>query len=231
MEKKNYHQGHRERMRKRFLDTGSSSFQEHELLEILLFYSIPRTNTNETAHKLIDYFGNIECIFNANEEELTKIKGISEASSGLISFFSDLCRFYASETRKTSLVSEIEDVEKFVQEYFAESCSDSYLIMNMNSDLKLLNVSVIPENKTDLILSVRTIAEIALKGNMSKIIIGHNQFGKPPVPSSEEYSFICRAAETLSPLGIELYDYIICSLGKTFSARNHGAFSFAKGEK
>ena len=87
------------------------------------------------------------------------------------------------------------------------------------------------ENKTDLILSVKTIAEIALKGNMSKIIIGHNQFGKPPVPSSEEYSFICRAAETLSPLGIELYDYIICSLGKTFSARNHGAFSFAKGEK
>ena len=60
------HDGHRERMRERFKLTRFDGMQEHEMLEMLLYYSIPRVNTNEYAHELLNYFGSLEKVFEAD---------------------------------------------------------------------------------------------------------------------------------------------------------------------
>ena len=77
MTDKPLHSGHRERVRKRFVDTGLESFQPHEILEMILFYSVPRVNTNETGHRLIDTFKNIGNVLDAYITELTKVIGVS----------------------------------------------------------------------------------------------------------------------------------------------------------
>ena len=70
------HSGHRKRMRERFLRDGIDSLQDHEVLELLLFYAIPRQDTNELAHRLLTKFRTLSGVFDAPIEELKRVEGI-----------------------------------------------------------------------------------------------------------------------------------------------------------
>ena len=72
------HDGHRQRLRNRFL-ASPESFEDHELLELILFYSIPRKNTNEIAHRLLARFGSVKGVLNASVDALTEIDDIGES--------------------------------------------------------------------------------------------------------------------------------------------------------
>lgn len=91
------HSGHRERMRKRFLATGFDSFADHEILEVLLYYSIPRIDTNELAHRILDHFGSLSAVFDAEPEEIVKIKGVSDNTAVLIKMIPSLMRVYLAD--------------------------------------------------------------------------------------------------------------------------------------
>ena len=90
--KENSHSGHRVRLKQRFLSEGLDAFNEHQILELLLFYTIPLKDTNEIAHDLIKTFGSLSRVFDAHPKELQKVHGISEHSSTLISMIPQLSR-------------------------------------------------------------------------------------------------------------------------------------------
>ena len=79
------HDGHRSRMRSRFIETGLNSFEDHEVLELLLFYGQPRKNTNETAHALLNRFGSLHQVFNASIADLQEVEGVSDINVFLTS--------------------------------------------------------------------------------------------------------------------------------------------------
>ena len=54
------HEGHRERLRETYLEQGASALHEHQLLELLLTYAIPRRDTNPLAHSLLSAYGSLE---------------------------------------------------------------------------------------------------------------------------------------------------------------------------
>ena len=83
------HNGHRERLKEKFIKTNGRNLEDHELLELLLFYSKPRVNTNDTAHDLISEFGTLNGVFDANISELGRIKGVGDNSALLIKVVSD----------------------------------------------------------------------------------------------------------------------------------------------
>ncbi len=76
MREENLHAGHRERMRVRFFENGFENYSPHEVLEQVLFLTIPRANTNETAHSLLQKFGSLTGVLNASPESLTEVPGI-----------------------------------------------------------------------------------------------------------------------------------------------------------
>ena len=78
------HDGHRERMKKRFIEHGLENFDDHSVLELLLFYALPRADVNPIAHKLIDKFGSLAAVFDAPTDELAKVTGLSANSALLI---------------------------------------------------------------------------------------------------------------------------------------------------
>ena len=94
------HQGHRERMRKKFLLNGFDNFEDHEILEFILFYAIPRKDTNEIAHLLIEKFGSIDTILDAPINLLKEVSGIGESAAIFIKMISSLARTYVE--RKNS---------------------------------------------------------------------------------------------------------------------------------
>ena len=96
-EKTNVHEGHRQRIRERFLKEGLENFHDHNILELLLFHSIPVKDTNEEAHALINRFGSLSEVFDADYEELCKVKGIGERSALLIKLMPELFREYEKD--------------------------------------------------------------------------------------------------------------------------------------
>ena len=97
--KENPHENHRQRMRERFSRTGGEGMQDHEMLEMLLYYSIPRKNTNEIAHNLIKRFGSIAGVFEASEDQLLMVDGISHNSVTLIKMMIPLFHEYNKQSK------------------------------------------------------------------------------------------------------------------------------------
>ena len=75
------HEGHRERLRRRFIEHGLENFDDVNVLELLLFYVRPRQDTNETAHRLIDYFGSIDRVFDARIDDLERVEGVGRETA------------------------------------------------------------------------------------------------------------------------------------------------------
>ena len=86
------HDGHRQRMRERFQKTGLENFDKHEVLEILLYNCIPRANTNELAHRLIDRFKTVGRVLQASQEELMSVKGVGENTAHYLSLLNQTIR-------------------------------------------------------------------------------------------------------------------------------------------
>ena len=106
------HDGHRQRMRERFLKTGLDHFDKHEVLEILLYYCIPRSNTNELAHKLIDRFKTIGRVLQASPEELMSVEGVGENTALYLSLLNQAVRYVGVE--RATEVDVLSDTQAYV---------------------------------------------------------------------------------------------------------------------
>lgn len=223
------HRGHRERMRQRFLETGVSGFHDHEILELLLFYAIPRKNTNEITHELLNAFGSISAVLDADIRELSAVKVISGKLASMIKFMRDLCRSYAISVHCTVKFNSTKELKKYISDYFRRSDSDMLLILSLNTEMELLSVLSLSDGRSDDSPEafIRRIAEAALRSNLHRIVIARScSESRPLIPTEKDYSEIRRLADALSPLGIEVYDYVLCSFDKTFSMRSNAAFEF-----
>ena len=79
MAQQQIHANHRQRMRKRFEETGFDGFSDHEVLEYILFHAIPRKDVNPIAHALMDHFGGLDRVLEASEQELTQVEGVADS--------------------------------------------------------------------------------------------------------------------------------------------------------
>ena len=102
MAEENAHKDHRQRLRKKYISKGTDFFEKHELLELLLFYAVSRKNTNTIGHKLIDSFGGIAAVFDADEDELKKVDGIGDSTAEFIRFIGDVVSEYDARSLQSS---------------------------------------------------------------------------------------------------------------------------------
>ena len=90
--KDNVHENHRERMRERYLLNGTDGMEPHEVLEMMLYYTIPRSDTNPIAHRLIDTFGSFSGVLDASADDLAKVCGIGSKAAVFLKLFNDVRR-------------------------------------------------------------------------------------------------------------------------------------------
>lgn len=223
----NLHQGHRERLRQRFIQNGLKGMYEHELLEMILFYSIPRQNTNDHAHSLINHFGSLRAVLEASPEDLAKVKGIGKSSARFIHMLAEISVHFRSFSSDRPVLDTTDKISEHLNSYFSANNSEICAILNLDMSLTLKNISAYPlediiENK----ITIREITQKILITGSRRIIIAINHPEKSPIPNSQDFSVIRRIAEAVSPLGIELIDSAISGKSRTFSMRGQGAFGF-----
>lgn len=205
------HEGHRQRMKARFLKEGIDSFETHEVLELLLFYAIPRSNTNTIAHELIREFGSLSRVFEANPADLTKVEGVSSHSAVLIHMIPALTRIYNQDKwgeKPTLQTSQL--AGEFATSLLVGRPQETLIMICLNKQKKVLNWKVINEGDAgETILSQRLIVEEALLQNAQGIILAHNHPSGSLKPSYEDQIATRSICHTLQALHMELIDHFI----------------------
>lgn len=204
------HEGHRARMRRRFLDVGLAGFDDHSILELLLFYAQPRKNTNETAHLLMQSFGSLDAVFEAKPEALMKVPGVGESAAVLIRLVPEAARRYLMAKEEGGVLVTAEDAGKFLIPRFTGARSECVYLVCLDAKLKVIDCRCLADGgATATAFNVRAIAEIALTRNASGVILAHNHTSGIALPSREDKQATLRLRDALTPLGITLVDHLV----------------------
>jgi DNA repair protein RadC len=208
------HSGHRERLKNRFLAEGFDNFEPHAILEMILFYSVPRRDTNPIAHRLLDYFGgSLNSVFDAPIEELIKVDGIGINTATLIKMFPEVCRRYLLEMRETGkIIKSSEDAAKCFIPMFIGKTNELVVVMCIDAKGKLLFCNRIFEGTVNSAsVGVRRFVEIAVRYNATDMIMAHNHPNGFAIPSEQDIAVTQKVADALKTVNINLLDHIIVS--------------------
>ncbi len=208
----NLHENHRARIRETFKRTGADGMSDHNLLELLLFYSIPRKDTNEIAHRLIAAFGSLSRVFDASYEELMEIDGIGESSALLISMIPSICRRYieSSNSPKVNLSEPEEAMNYIIRKYYGSNKVESFYMLCLDAVGNLLNCCKLGEGTPgSVIVDKRKVLETALRNKADKVIFAHNHPNGIAAPSKDDISMTSELSSVLFSVGIRLADHII----------------------
>ncbi|MCL2299872.1 MAG: DNA repair protein RadC [Firmicutes bacterium] len=220
------HEDHRQRLRALFRSAGLDSFQPHNVLELLLFYSIPRIDTNEIAHDLLDHFGTLVNVLDAAPEELCKVKGVGPESATLIAFVAQLARRYLAEQagEKISFSSPKEFRKYVLAQFMGEKNEVTYLFCMDNAAQLLRRCKVSLGTKYAVSLDNRTLLETAFHHNATRVVLAHNHPNGLCAPSSEDVRLTEAAVKLYDEVNIRLVDHLIIAGGECFSMAAHPNF-------
>ncbi len=217
------HEGHRQRLRERFLKMGFDSFEPHEMFELLLTYSIPRKNTNLIAHRLIDTFGSVSAVFDASIEALMSVDGISENSATLIKMIPQMLRFYETEMNSTKCLNTIEKVREYFSVAFIGLNKEEFKVCCLDNGLNVVsNTTVSKGTSKSASVYARQIAEAAFKANSTNVIIAHNHPDASCSPSDADKLLTRQIRSSLKAIDIEILDHIIVGRDGVLSFKEIG---------
>ncbi len=205
------HDGHRKRLKARFVKSGLDDFEPHNILELLLFYSIPRKDTNPIAHKLISRFGSLSGVFDAKPEELMKVDGITENTAVLISMVPQMARKYLEDKADAlNAIGGFKDIGMYLMPKFIGRTVETIMLASLDNKNKIISCNIIAEGESDhATLSKRKVMEEAMRVGATRVILAHNHPRGFAMPSSEDIYLTKEIYALLSSVGIELVDHVI----------------------
>lgn len=205
------HSGHRERMRSRFLRHGLDNFDDHNVLELLLFYAQPGKDTNALAHRLLDSFGTLAGVFDAMPEALKTVDGVGDITAVLIHLVPEVARRYLiSKSSLGDVLQNSEQAGAYVLPLFMGVRDETAYLICMDAKMKVLDCRPISQGtSTALSLNIRRVVQIALSQNASSVLLAHNHVGGVALPSDEDKLATDRLQKVLGEVGITLVDHLI----------------------
>ena len=215
MEKQHLHDGHRERMRERFLSSDTPSLQEHEILEMLLFYTNARGNTNDTAHALIEAFGSLAGVMEADVDALSAVHGIGPKSALHLRLIGHTCKQYLLDKISPSqntppVLDSLEKLVTFLAPKFIGTKKELAFALLINNAMMPIDCFPVGDGTVSaLSLSIRNIAERAYTKHAAGVILAHNHPNGLAVPSSEDIKITHHLKEALSLLEIPLFEHFV----------------------
>lgn len=211
MANESIHKGHRDRLKKRFLEEGLDNFTDIQALELLLFYAVPRQDTNPIAHALLDHFGSLSQALEAPVEELKQVKGISDHAATLLHLVTDISRYYqVDRTMREKILTTIDACGEYLVPYFYGRQVETVFLLCLDAKCKVLCCKEVGEGSVNSAgISTRKIVETALKANASTVVLAHNHPSGIAVPSLEDVQTTRRIAMALQAVEIQLADHIV----------------------
>lgn len=218
------HDGHRQRLKERYQNEGLDGFTEVQALELLLFYCIPRQDTNPIAHALLERFGSLAQVLDAPASELQKVPGMGASSAAYLTLFTSVWRYYqVNLNQNIKILSSIEEYAQFLIPKFSNRRNEVVFLLCLDAKGKVLSCKEVGEGSVNsAAVPIRRIVEMALADNASMVVLAHNHPSGLAIPSGEDQLTTHRLATSLSTVDIELIDHLVIADGEYVSLRDSG---------
>lgn len=206
------HEGHRQRLKEKYL-YDSDTLTDSEFLELLLFYAVPRKNTNEIAKRMINEFVTLADLCEADPKNISNACNVSEHIALLISLVSKVSKRTAvinKEKMSSSKINMPESAGKHAITLFTASCYEQFYLICLNSQKRIMNSALVQKGTINEVpVYTRQVVELALRHKAHSVILAHNHPGGSLTPSQEDIN-ITRAIESaLATISIAVNDHII----------------------
>lgn len=217
--------GHRERVRESFLKGGLKQFSEYRALELVLFYSIPRKDTTDLAHNLVDHFGSLSAVFDAPISELLEFEGVGESSAILIKLFPEIYKKCLAEKNELTVLESTEALGDFCVSLFASETVEKAYILCFDCKNKLINKILVAEGSLSTIsLDKRRLMEAAVRNSTVSVVLTHNHPNGVAAPSAADVKATRDVRGLMNSISIKFADHIIVADGGYFSMSGHVKF-------
>ena len=205
------HSGHRQRLKNRALEEGLDSFSAHEVLELLLFYSMPYKDTNELAHHLVNRFGNFWGVLNADYQDLLRVDGIGPNTASLLALMPEFFRRYQMDSYEERVcLSDVHQIGEYVVNLFIGQKNETFYMICLDILGRLNRAALIAQGTlSEVSLYPRAIMETALRYQSKNVILAHNHPGGNMRPSSDDIQLTAHIVSVLNGVGIKVLDHII----------------------
>lgn len=217
MAEKNIHSGHRKRVKANVIKNGFSQLEEHKLLELMLFYSIPREDTNELAHKLINYFGSFEEVFKSDIEQLKRVDGVGENTAVMIAAIGETFnRVSKAKPSKKKLYKNTESLKELAVSLLQGEDKEKVVLMCFDAKRSLKRHTVISEgDEVSSDINMKEIMKTLVDSDSSIAVLAHNHPDSSAEPSAFDIDTTRMICVTLRKIGYSLADHIIVGENET----------------
>lgn len=219
------HDGHRQRLKERFLAEGLENFSDLHVLELLLFYAVPRKDTNPIAHELLQRFGSLRGVLEARPEDLREVSCLGDGAATLLTLVPQLLQRYLRDSQDLGqiLLTTAQCGQYLVPRFFLTKEEQVYLL-SLDAKCKVLDVRLIQTGSVNTVgVSVRKVVEAALRAGASSVVLAHNHTSGLALPSEADKTTTRRLWEALDAVGIVLADHIIVA-GEDFVSMSEDGF-------
>lgn len=216
------HDEHRDRTLKKFSKYGFTGLEEHEKLEIILFFSVPRVDTNEIAHKLINKYHNIAGVMDAPADELITFEYITDRTVQLFKMIKETYTIYQIEkSSDKSYMTTTDEFGTYFQLFIGSEQEEKMAIMCLDSRGKVLKTEIIGEGDISAVTTnSRKLLEMVLHSKATEVVLAHNHPGNIPFPSRGDVAATETLKDLLAGVGVQLIDHFVvtaeeyCSMAK-----------------
>lgn len=210
MEKK-LHGGHRQRVKTRYLTEGLDAFEDHQVLEMLLFFCIPMKDTNELSHKMIREFGSLAGLFEANPKDICSRCGVSENTAILVSLTPSLARrYFKGKWGDKPNINNSSKAGEYAVSLFAGRIYEAFFVVCLDSQNRVNHAALVHEGTLNEVpVYPRLIVELVLRHQANSVILAHNHPSGSVNPSQDDIEITRKITSALEPISVKVIDHII----------------------
>ncbi|HEY7766000.1 MAG TPA: DNA repair protein RadC [Aestuariivirgaceae bacterium] len=203
--------GHRERLRRRFMNGGADALLDYELLELVLFRALPRQDTKPLAKQLIDKFGSFSQVLAATAERLKEIKGVGDAVVVELKLIEAASlRLLRGNIMNRPILQSWTQLIEYCHASMAYSAREAFRVLFLDRKNLLIADEVQQEGTVDHTpVYPREVIKRALELSASSIVLVHNHPSGDPTPSRADIEMTNRIVEAAEKLGINVHDHVI----------------------
>ena len=206
------HTGHRDRLRKKYAEFGIDALSPHEVLEMLLYYAIPRRNTNDIAKRLLDSFGSVSGVLDASAEMLTE-EGLSVNQALFLKMIPDVMRLYQLDKYENPARTEVNALNMgqfLIKQFIGLEGIERVVVLLFDIKGKMVFCGKVSDGEFNISeISKRKILRLALNYNAASVVLAHNHPSGLALPSKRDVESTLRIQEMLESIGVELLDHYI----------------------
>ncbi|MGI6361957.1 MAG: RadC family protein [Bacillota bacterium] len=221
---KNVHKGHRKRLKSRYHKEGLANFEDHQVLEMLLFFAIPHRDTNDLAHQLLNEYGSFSAVLEADPLDMIKIKGVGEHTALLLTILPEILgRYQKDKSGRNLYIQDTESLAKYAVSLMVGQQNEAFYLICLDAQNKVNNAAMLHVGTiNEVTVYPRSVVETAIRHNAKSVALVHNHPSGNLTPSVNDMNLTYKLMDIMQEISISVVDHIIVSNDRYLSFAEKG---------